>query len=276
MMRNYKYKWYIQVLDWLQFIYYGPQAVVKMFTNDPNPSPFRQNPNPSPFRQNSIIGGESLIVFSKVHDLDKLAPLRKELKLSFNDIVMCVISKAFNRVCQKFGDKYKNRRDFRAYIPVGRKEVPRNISEVGLCNEVSALYMPLPLIDDIKTEHKKVTKVLHSYIYNSGYTFASVIFLSLAIEFLPKRIQAFIGDNYIKNIDIIVSNVPGPTVPLFYSGFKCTNMTPMTTTSRQRAYAPVCSYNQQFMFSMSIDKESKIDNKEFLKMVDDEIENLIK
>jgi hypothetical protein len=267
MMRNYKYKWYIQVLDWLQFIYYGPQVVVKMFTKDPNPSPFRQN---------SIIGGESLIVFSKVHDLDKFAPLRKELKISFNDIVMCVISKAFNRVCQKFGDKYKNRRDVRAFMPVGRKEVPRNISEVRLCNEISALYMPIPLIDDIKTEHKKVTKVLHSYIYNSGYTFATVIFFSLAVEFLPKRIEAFIGNFFAKNIDMTVSNVPGPIVPLFYSGFKCTNMTPMTTTLRQRAFAPVCSYNKQFRFAMSIDKESKIDNKEFLKMVDDEIENLIK
>ena len=267
MMRDYKYKWYIQVLNWLQFFYYGPQVVLKMFTKDRTPSPFKQT---------SIIGGESLIVFSKVHDLDKLAPLRKELKISFNDIVMCVLSKAFKQVCQKFGDKYKNRKDVRAFMPVGRKEVPRNISEVRLCNEISALYMPLPLIDDIKADHKKVTKVLHSYIYNSGYTFASVIFFSLATEFLPKSIETYVGDFFAGNVDMTVSNVPGPTVPLVYSGFKCTDMIPMVTTLRHRAFTPVCSYNKQFRFVMSVDVESKIDNKEFLKMVDDEIENLIK
>ena len=74
----------------------------------------------------------------------------------------------------------------------------------------------------------------------------------------------------------ITQRMYGPTVPLFYSGFKCTNMIPMTTTLRYRAFTPVCSYNKQFRFVMSVDKDSKIDNKEFLKIVDEEIENLMK
>jgi hypothetical protein len=220
--------------------------------------------------------GESLIVFSKVHDIDKLAPLRKELQISFNDIVMCVLSKAFNRASQKFGDKYKNKKDFRALIPVGRKEVPRNISDIRLNNEVSTLFIRIPLIDDIRTEHKKVTKVLHGSIKNSGYSSAGCIFAALAVEFLPRSIQEPLADFFTDNIDMTVSNMPGPSVPLFYSGYKCKGITPMTTTSRLRAFVPVYSYNKQFRFLMSVDKDSKIDNKEFLKIVDEEIENLMK
>lgn len=266
MMRNYKYKWYMQILDYLQFICYGPLVVKEMF---------RRDPKPSPFRQTHMSTGESNITHSKLYDLDIFSRLRKDLNVSFNDLIFCVFSRAFKKYSEKFGDKYIEKRDIRALMPIGRKEVPTCLEEARLNNEVSSLFIRIPIIEDTRTDHHKISKVLSSSIKNTGYMSAGITFVKLSVEYLPISIQNPLADYFTDNIDLTVSNMPGPTVPLFYDGMRCTKITPMATTSRLRAFIPVFSYNKKFGLMMSVDKDSKIDNKEFIKLIEVEIENLI-
>jgi NRPS condensation-like uncharacterized protein len=266
MMRNYKYKWYMQILDYLQFIFYGPLVIKEMFSRDRNPSPFRQTP---------MSTGESNIAYSKLYDLNLLTQLRKDLSISFNDLIFCVFSRAFKKYSQMFEGKYHGKNDIRALMPIGRKEAPSCLEEARLNNEVSSLFIRIPIIDDIKTDHHKVSKVLNSSIKNSGYMSAGINFVKLSVEYLPISIQEPLADFFTDNIDLTVSNMPGPTVPLFYQGMRCTKITPMATTSRLRAFIPVFSYNKKFGLMMSVDKDSNIDNKEFIRIVEEEIEKLI-
>lgn len=72
-----------------------------------------------------------------------------------------------------------------------------------------------------------------------------------------------------------MSNVPGPTVPLYYSGCKLTRMAAIVSTGRARSFLPLVSYNKQFSFLYSVDSDCGIDSKEFLEIIDNVIEETI-
>ena len=99
---------------------------------------------------------------------------------------MSVISKAFNKYKAKsaYQGQYVKLNYCRVCVPVGRKELPKSICDSKLSNDISTLFIPLPLINDLSTEEKTVTKVLHSYLGSSGFYHATITFMAFVMEYL--------------------------------------------------------------------------------------------
>jgi len=263
-MRSYKHKWYMDVFNWISFIYYGPIVLFKMLNSDITKSPFREKP---------ISTGYSKFKLGRSFSLEKFSPVRKLYNISFNDLIMSLISKVANRYISENNIKglYDDLKSLNILIPVGRKEVPESIQSVEITNKLTSIFIPVPLIDDVKTKNSKVGKTIKNAMVNSGITNAMNILGQISLEYLPESVYAPIGEIFASNIDMAVSNVPGPISPLFFSGCKVEKIIPIASTQRIMAFVPIFSYNSEFSFSMSVDVESGIDNEKFIKYLEEEL-----
>jgi hypothetical protein len=200
--------------------------------------------------------------------------VRKTFKISFNDIMMCILSTAYSKYKQIHA-KYDKTNKLRVMIPIGRKEIPNNIHQVRLSNEVNSIITKIPIIKEFQIEHQQISQNTNQSLKKTGYCNAAVIFTKLAIELLPKFLQEYFVEIILNNIDMTVSNVPGPASPLFFGGCKMSGVTPVVTTQRLNCFVPIVSYNKQFKICMCVDEASKIDKEKFIKLIEDEIKNII-
>ena len=261
--------WYQFLLNIITFPYYGPIVFYKLL--------FSYSPS-TPLRISKKTCGKSNFILSKTFELNSFAEIRKRWKVSFNDIIMCVLSRAINRFVnkQEHNGLYKNLKEIKCAMPIGRKAVPLNSDMIKLNNEVNMIYYKLPLINDIEKDYKIVVKQTSKYLKNPCYSSAVVTLANLLAEFMPMRIISLCLDTYMDNVDLIISNVPGPMSPLYFAGSRLTKLIPITSNSRSRVFLPVLSYDKKFNLLLTIDSDSGIDKKEFMRIIEEEVVALTK
>lgn len=269
-MRSFKFRWYHDIIDWLSFIYFGPMVVFSMFSGGETNSPLRINEYSS---------GVCRFTTSKIYDLEKTKNFCRDFNISFNDYVMCIISKAVKNWKDYFeknsqnSKKYENFENFSCFIPIGRKGIPKDTKDLQINNEVYGIYIRIPLIDNFIGEYKKIVEVLRNSLKSLGFVSAATRFCRIGVSLLPRDFQLYLGEKFLNNVDLIVSNVPGPTEPLYYAGCKLKMIAPIISTRNARAFLPIISYNKQFRFIMSVDVESKIDDNMFMNFIEKEIDS---
>jgi hypothetical protein len=264
MRRGSELPWYQPILNAFTLPYYGVIVFYGML--------FSHSP-PTPLRISKKTCGKSNFILSKTFELNSFADLRKNLKMSFNDIIMCVISRVIKRYSKKeeFNGLYKDIKEIKCAMPVGRKLVPLNSEMIKLNNELNLIYFKLPLIDDVEKDYKIVTQETSRYLKNPYYCNAAITFAKVLAEYVPMRIISKILDKFMDNVDMIITNVPGPVSPLYFAGSKLTKLIPITSNARTRAFLPILSYDKKFNLLLTIDKDSGIDKKEFMRLVEEEI-----
>jgi diacylglycerol O-acyltransferase / wax synthase len=228
----------------------------------------------SPLRLNEAGSGVCRFAMSKIYDLEKTKKICKDFNISFNDYVMCVISKAVKEwkdFCEK-NKNFENFENFSCFIPIGRKGIPKDTNDLQINNEVYGIYIRMPLIDNFLKEYKKVVQVLRNSLKSLGFVSAATRFCRIGVSLLPRVFQLYLGEKFLNNVDLIVSNVPGPTEPLYYAGCKLKMIAPIISTRNARSFLPIISYNKQFRFILSVDVESKIDDGMFIDFIEKEID----
>jgi NRPS condensation-like uncharacterized protein len=262
-MKNLKVKWYHKILDVLSLLYYGPMIIFTFMLGESKKSPFKFPPT-----------GMTKFSISKEYNIEKFNKVKKELNLSFNDVITCCLSSTVKRIYDKFGDEFADSTKFNCFIPVGRKGVPNNINEIELGNDLFIVLAKIPLIRDVKKESHIIVKNLKQLVRSSGYFSATLSLLKIAAEYLPLNLYKLINKYVIEDVDMLFSNVPGPTTPVYYGGCKVTSIVPIISTNQVRDFFLIYSYNKTFLVKFAVDIDCRVDQNEFLKILDEEFVKL--
>ena len=76
---------------------------------------------------------------------------------------------------------------------------------------------------------------------------------------------------YFRNVDLIVSNIPGPTREIKYSGSQIESLYPVITPGKGVPFFCVTSYNNKFVVTISISKKLSLDSKKIINQIDQKI-----
>jgi len=265
-MRTPKIPWYINIINYLMFPIYVPMVFYSLIM---------KNVNDTPLRKSKIPSGKSRLCVTKPYDIAIFTKPRKDLNVSFNDIILSIMSIAIKKFCGKpeFQKEFPNVTEIKSIIAVGRKRVPNSMEEVLLNNEATGISFELPLVNNIN-DAKRLSKIVQPKIRNLGYITACEIMAHLFIEFLPTDLYHFLNNKFSQSVDIIVSNVPGPNSTLYYGNSKLIMIAPIATTANIRSFLPMITYNNTVRFVYSVDVDSGIDEKEFIKYLGEAIDSI--
>jgi len=153
--------------------------------------------------------------------LSELTALRRRLGCSLNDLVLAIVTGAVRRYLERRGVEFEGL-DFRVSIPVNVRSESES-DEMG--NQISSWIVSLPLAEPepLKqlAEIERCTKVL-----KDSKQAVAVEMLMAAAEEVPVLLDlsaaAMKGQ-----ISMIVTNVPGPPIPLYLLGCRALSMQPL-------------------------------------------------
>ena len=158
----------------------------------------------SPFKREKKEVGKKILEVSKTYNFTKFTTVAKEMGLTFNDLIITLVSKN----AKKMHTKYSNNNDeFIISIPISLRPMPKSLSEFVIDNQVSNQIFKCPLINDL-SEYKKVQTVLNKYLKNPFYNIGSLFNFKIGMLFTPIFVLKYTFEDSVKNVDFAISNVP--------------------------------------------------------------------
>jgi WS/DGAT/MGAT family acyltransferase len=156
-------------------------------------------------------------------DLADVKAVRKAFGGSLNDVVLTVVTGAVRRFLERRGVRLRDL-DFRVMAPVS----VRSADESGaLGNRVSAWVVPLPLAEDDPREQLAVIAGRTSELKESKSAVGAEILTQVA-DWTPSNLLALGARNATRLLpfNMVVTNVPGPQVPMYMAGAPMTEVYP--------------------------------------------------
>ena len=157
--------------------------------------------------------------------LDDVKRIGRRLGGTINDVALTLVSEAFSQTCTN-----PDGRDLRVYCPVGDAS---DISTFRLGNRVSGMLLDLPLeTPDLKTRWQRVRSAAREG-KQSGSVESAFLLESVANSLTPSllaRLEQLTGGT--KTFNLILTNVPGPQVPLYLFEQKMTGVCPLVPLFR--------------------------------------------
>jgi len=214
---------------------------------------------------------ETDVTYTKNYSLGSAKQLAKKLKITFNDLMLCLVSKAFSR----YGHENKGFDYMRMNyaIPLGLKNMPKDPSEVQLSNDVMAVVTALDRIDDIPKECMKIHNEVNRTVKNSA-RIKTLTSLQTIIDFFPNFIKDSMTTKLKNSITLCVSNIPGPTVPVYYSSYEIVDVFPSMSAGVTKSFFSVFTYKDSFKISCCIDNIFKIPAEMITNYINEEFEKL--
>jgi WS/DGAT/MGAT family acyltransferase len=196
--------------------------------------------------------------------LDELTKLRRELGCSLNNLVLAVVSGAVRRYLAR-RDVALSDLDFRVSIPVNVRD-ESDKKELG--NRVSSWIVPLPLDEaDPLAQLAAITRKTDAL--KESNQALGVQMLMAAAEEMPALVglsaRALQGQ-----ISMIVTNVPGPPIPLYLLGCRTMSMQPLVPLVRGVALGvALLSYNGTLYWGFQADPDRVPDLDRFVQDIRD-------
>jgi WS/DGAT/MGAT family acyltransferase len=148
-------------------------------------------------------------------DLDEVKRVKNRLGGTVNDVVLAVVAGAVGRILELEGLSRRALREleFRAYCPVN---VRADESASSLGNRVSAMIAPLPIAERNPRERMRKVKSTTRRLKSSRQALGADVVAGFSDWLLPvlqTGLTRFAFSN--RSSNLIVSNIPGPPIPLF-------------------------------------------------------------
>ncbi|MBW2269317.1 MAG: wax ester/triacylglycerol synthase family O-acyltransferase [Deltaproteobacteria bacterium] len=206
-------------------------------------------------------------------DLGAALDAKRALGGTLNDLVLACSAGAFGRFLKKRGVRIEDL-DFRASVPVNTRQGQVD-HELG--NHISSLFAPLPIDepDPIKRLAKVVetTRELKRSTSKGGWgaldDFSDRVFPSLMghmMKLMTTRLRL---------INVYVSNIPGPRVPIYLQGARMLEIYPIAPVVHVIGVA-LFSYDKSLHWAFNADWDKFPDLHELLVLTEDEFERMIK
>ena len=165
-------------------------------------------------------------------DLAEFKAIKDELGGTVNDVVLAAVSLTLGRYLRRQGHPVDGL-VLRALVPVS---VRADLERGALGNRVAAMYAPLPVgIEDPEEVHRRVHESMAG-LKESGQAVGAQVVTQLG-DFAPPTIlsQAARLQARQRWFNLVVTNVPGPQVPLYVLGRRMLRLYPVVPLSLNQA-----------------------------------------
>jgi WS/DGAT/MGAT family acyltransferase len=200
---------------------------------------------PSPF--NVTIGPHRRYTWVDL-ELGRMKTIKNALGGTLNDAVLAAVSLATGRWMRAQGHP-TDELVLRAMVPVS---VRADVERGALGNRVAAVYAPLPVFMDDPAETFAYVHEAMGDLKGSGQAVGATTLTALA-DFAPTTIlsQAARLQTRQRMFNFVVTNVPGPQVPLYLAGRPLVGLYPVVPLARNTALGiAIMSYNGRLAFGL--------------------------
>jgi WS/DGAT/MGAT family acyltransferase len=205
---------------------------------------------PSPF--NVRIGPHRRFTWVRA-DLSQFKAIKNALGGTVNDVVLAVVTGALGRYMRLHG--HPTDVPLRAMVPVS---VRADVERGALGNRVAAMWAPLPVgVIDPQERLAEISSVMLE-LKESGQAVGAQMLTELS-GFAPPTIMAQAARLQARQrlFNLVVTNVPGPQIPLYMLGRELEAIYPMVPLAENTALGiAIMSYNGQLNFGLVTDYDA--------------------
>jgi WS/DGAT/MGAT family acyltransferase len=204
-----------------------------------NPAP------PSPY--NCSIGPHRRFTWVRT-ELGDVKAIKNSLGGTVNDVVLATVSGALGRHLHRRGETLSGR-ELKAMVPVSvRAEEDRG----ALGNQVAAMMAPLPVWCEDPARRLEIVNESMAGLKDSGQAVGAQVLTQLS-GFAPPTIMTQASRLMARQrmFNVVVTNVPGPQMPLYLMGHELRELFPMVPLARNQALGvAIMSYNGKMNFGL--------------------------
>jgi hypothetical protein len=261
-MRSKPSLWWEPLWELLSFPIYGPMVFYQGI--------FKSKGN-TPLRNDKDSCGKTKIAMSRIYDLKSFDEVRKEFNLSFNELMINIISVTCNRLIKESSDKeVKNAKFIRALVPIGNKGIVSDFKYLKVTNQSQAFNVDIPLLSTLDKEGcSKIKKELRNIISNVGVSNAAINISKVFHEFMPISVITYLAKIMLKNLDLMTSNMPGPISHLYFGDMKVTELYPISSAGNAKSFLPIMSYSKKFRIIYSMDEALGLEPGYVIKVIEE-------
>ncbi|WP_309112349.1 wax ester/triacylglycerol synthase family O-acyltransferase [Saccharothrix sp.] len=205
--------------------------------------------------------------------LDDLRAIRRVHGGTVNDAVLAVLSGALRTWLLSRGEVVTGHTTMRAMAPMSVRDDDQNGSRV------SAYLVDLPVGEPnpvVRLHHVSHAMRAHQ---ESGHSVAAETLVRFS-GFAPPTLHALgarAASSFSRRLfNVVVTNVPGPQVPLYAAGAKMTEMFPVVPLAKNQALSiGVTSYDGGVYFGLNADRDAMSDVDVLAAMVEESVEELM-
>ncbi len=190
-------------------------------------------------------------------DLEQFKAIKNALGGTVNDVVLAAVAGALGAHMRLHGESTDGI-ELKAMVPVS---VRADVERGALGNRVAAMWAPLPvgLRDPVERLHT-ITQAMAG-LKESGQAVGAQVLTRLS-GFAPPTIMAQAARLQARQrmFNLVVTNVPGPQIPLYVLGRQLQALYPMVPLAENTALGvAIMSYNGQLNFGLTADRDALSD-----------------
>lgn len=253
----------LEVLNFITFPYYSAKLCLS--------SKYLKSQSDSLFKRDGGSSGETNVGFSKIYSFKTFHDLSKSLGISFNDICLSILSAAIS----KYSHNKYNYSHLVCAVPIGIKNTPNRITDVQVSNDILGSLFKLYRIDDPKTQYKLICNETRETVKNYYNIGAWKYFSFLCDEFMPYELAKKLFDNLSQNVDLTISNLPGPTKAIYFSGYEVKDIFPLMSVGTNKCFIIIGTYNDRLRITVSVDRMLGINTEELINCINNEFDTII-
>ena len=190
-------------------------------------------------------------------DLDEFKAVKNALGGTVNDVVLTTVAGALGRYMRLHGEPTEGV-ELRAMVPVS---VRADIERGALGNRVAAMWAELPVGITDPVERLRTVSTRMEEVKRSGQAVGAQVLTRLS-GFAPTTIvsQAARLQARQRLFNLVVTNVPGPQIPLYLLGRELEVIYPMVPLAKNTALGiAIMSYNGQLNYGLTADYDALAD-----------------
>lgn len=181
-------------------------------------------------------------------DLNELKAIKDRLGGTVNDVVLTIVTGALRRFFEHRGEDTTDL-TLRAMVPVSvRRE--EEYGQTG--NRVAAMMAPLPVYEEDPIERLNIVRETLGDLKKSGQAVGAQVLTQLT-GFAPPTVLAQAGRLQARQrfFNLVVTNVPGPQLPLYMLGRRLLDLFPLAPLAQRQALCiAVMSYDGKMNFGL--------------------------
>jgi WS/DGAT/MGAT family acyltransferase len=205
-------------------------------------------------------------------DLDQFKQVKNRFGGTVNDVVLTVVAGALRRYLRGQGHTTAEQ-ELRAMVPISVRE---DEERGALGNRVTAMMAVLPVWCEDPVERLDIVRSRMGDLKGSGQAVGARLITELA-DFAPATIlgQAARLQARQRLFNLVVTNMPGPQLPLYVLGRRLESVFPMVPlVANQALCVGIISYDGQLDFGLIGDYEAMRDLDDFKECLEAEIREL--
>jgi diacylglycerol O-acyltransferase len=204
-------------------------------------------------------------------ELDQVKAIANATGTTVNDVLISNLAGALREYMLKIGDD-PNDIVINATVPVNLRPLEH---AKNLGNHFGLVFLKLPIFESNPLKRLKYVHDEMNELKKSKQAIVSFGLLS-AIGMAPAAVQTMLLDQFSRKATTVLTNVPGPQVPLYVSGAKVEKImfwVPQNGTIGMGI--SILSYNGKVEFGLIVDKNLVSDPENVIKEFPNQFENLL-